>query len=89
MSKVIHVLEQMSRDANCQSEDAINNLLETAELDTKITEAIINKDVSSLECQLDVCPDIICIVMTPDDDEDEEKDDEDSSEEKSINVIGF
>jgi len=91
MSKVIQVLAQMGSDVSCQSEDATNSLLVTIELESEIAEFIINKDVTSLERQLDVCPDIVCAVFPAEDDE-EEKDDEkddDSTEETSNCVIGF
>lgn len=81
----MQVLEQMGSDANCQSEDAINNLLVAAELDPEIIESIVNKEVISLERQLDVCPDIVCVVLPAE----EEDDDEDSTEEKINSVIGF
>lgn len=87
MSKVIQVLEQMSRDANGQNEDAINNLLATAQLDTEITTAIINKDVITLERQLDVRSDIVCMILPAEDDEDDE--DDDSTEITNYHVIGF
>jgi hypothetical protein len=87
MSKVIQVLEQMSRDANGQNEDAINNLLATAQLDTEITTAIINKDVITLERQLDVRSDIVCMILPAEDDEDDEGDD--STEITNYHVIGF
>tara|TARA_B110001454_G_C12507662_1_gene345411 strand:+ start:161 stop:436 length:276 start_codon:yes stop_codon:yes gene_type:complete len=91
MSNVIQVLEQMGSDANIQSEDAIETLLVSAELETEITEAIINKDVISLERQLDVCPDIVCLVLPAEDDDekDDDNDDQDSTEETSNSVIGF
>ncbi|MGV2872947.1 hypothetical protein [Colwellia sp. E150_009] len=87
MSKVIQVLEQMSRDANGQNEDAINNLLAAAQLDTEITTAIINKDVITLERQLDVRSDIVCMILPAEDDEDNE--DNDSTEITNYHVIGF
>ncbi len=87
MSKVIQVLEQMSRDANGQNEDAINNLLAAAQLDTEITTAIINKDVITLERQLDVRSDIVCMILPAEDDEDDE--DDDSTEITNYHVIGF
>lgn len=86
MSKVMQVLEQMGSDANCQSEDAINNLLVAAKLDPEITEAIVNKEVISLERQLDVCPDIVCFVVPA---EEDENDEQDSTEEQNFSVIGF
>jgi len=87
MSKVIQVLEQMSRDANGQNDDAINNLLAAAQLDTEITTAIINKDVITLERQLDVRSDIVCMILPAEDDEDDE--DDDSTEITNYHVIGF
>ena len=87
MSKVIQVLEQMGSDGNCQSEQAIDQLLATTEVNAEQAEAIINKDVTSLERQLDVCPDIVCIILPADDEEGEGEDD--STEETSNNVIGF
>lgn len=82
----MQVLEQMGSDANCQSEDAINNLLVAAKLDPEITEAIVNKEVISLERQLDVCPDIVCFVVPA---EEDENDEQDSTEEQNFSVIGF
>jgi len=88
MSKVTQVLEQMSRDANGQNDDAINNLLAAAQLDTEITTAIINKDVITLERQLDVRPDIVCIIAPAEDDGDENE--ENDTEENTNNwIIGF
>lgn len=90
MSKAIQVLAQMGSDANCQTEDAIQNLLVATELESEITEAITNKDVIALERQLDVCPDIVCVIAPAEDDDDEnDKDDKDSTEETSNKVIGF
>jgi hypothetical protein len=77
----------MSRDTNYQSEDAINNLLAAAQLDTEITTAIINKDVITLERQLDVRTDIVCMILPAEDDEDNE--DNDSTEITNYHVIGF
>lgn len=95
MPKVIQVLSQMGSNAALQKEDAIENLLEAAELSDEITEAISNKDITSLERQLDVCPDIVCIVAPAENDDDDEKGDEndddkdDSSKETNDSVVGF
>lgn len=94
MTIVIDTLTQMASDASLQSEQAIKQLLIATEVNTEQAEAIINKDVSSLDRQLDVRLDIFCgIFPAEDDDESEEKDDDkddtDSSEETSNQVIGF
>jgi len=89
MSNVIQVLEQMGNDANVQSEDAINSLLVATELESEITESIINKDVTSLERQLDVRLDMVCGVLPAEDEDEEKEDDENSTEETNNLVIGF
>lgn len=96
MSKAVKVLEQMGSDAafkNGQNEQAIKQLLIETEIDAEQTEAIVNKDVISLERQMDVCPDIVCLILPAEDDDKEEKnddnDDNDSTEETSNRVIGF
>lgn len=91
MSNVIQVLAQMGCDAALQSEEAIANLLQTTELNAELTEAIESKDIISLERQLDVRPDIVCTIATPegDEDEDESENDDESAEETSNYAIGF
>lgn len=92
MSNVIQVLEQMGSDAKLQSEQntqAIVQLLATNEIDTEQAEAILNKDITSLERQLDVRPDIVCLIVPADDEQDGDNDENDSTEETSNFAIGF
>ena len=89
MSNVIQALEQMGSNANCQSKDAINSLLNSAELDSDITESITTADIISLERQLDVRIDIVCSVHPAEDDEEKEKDDDKDKEETSNKAICF
>jgi len=88
MTKTVQVLAQMASNASIQNPQTIEQLLIDNNIETAISEAIINKDVTSLERQLDVCPDIVCIIHTPDEDDDK-KDDDDSTEEPEQAVIGF
>ena len=67
MSNVIQVLAKMGSDANCQSEEAINELLVSEELNSETTQAIVNKDVSSIERQLNFRSNLVCIILAPDD----------------------
>jgi hypothetical protein len=85
MSKVIQVLAEMANNAECQSDAAIEALVTAANLNPATTEAIIAKDVTSLERQLDVRLNLVCGIVPAEDDED----DADSSEEITSNVIGF
>ena len=78
MSKIIQVLEQMANDASLQNEQAIAQLLATTDVNTEQAEAITNKDITSLERQLDVCPDIYCLLVPAEDDEPAEDDSEEN-----------
>lgn len=93
MTAVIETLVQIASDASLQSPQATEQLLINNNVEESIAQAIINKDVISLERQLDVCPDIVCLVVPAKDDDDEEQDDDkgdsDSTEETNNNVIGF
>lgn len=89
MLNAIQVLATIGSDATLQSDDAIASLLIKSELDSATVEAIVNKDVISLERQLDICPDIVCIILPADDDEDEDEEKDDSTEETNKLAIGF
>ena len=91
MPTVIETLVKIASDVNVQGSKEIEQLLISNNIDEAITTAILNKDIISLERQLDVCPDIVCIFVHPEDDE--PKKDEDEDEEKDIennkSVINF
>ena len=96
MSKAIEVLTQMSSNASLQTENnehALEQLLIATDLESEQAEAIINRDVTSLERQLDICPDIVCVVVPAEDDDekddDDNKDGDDSTEETSNHAVGF
>jgi hypothetical protein len=92
MSKAIKVLEQLGSNAAFQNEQAIEQLLTATKVNAEQAEAIINKDVTSLERQLDVRLDVVCGVFPAEDDDeekDDDKDDEGSTEATSIRVVGF
>ncbi len=77
MSKVIQVLEAMAQMSNAD----IEQLIAKADITAEQAEAIIIKDVISLERQLDICPDIYCVFFpaedeTPEGEDEEEKDEE-------------
>lgn len=88
MSKIIQVLEQMANNANLQNEQAIEQLLTVTDVSAEQAEAIINKDVISLERQLDVCPDIYCLLFPAEDEEPAEDDSEESETEIQSIVNG-
>jgi len=81
MSNVIQVLEQMGRDASLQNNQAIEQLLTTTELDSETSQAIVNKDINTLEKQMCITP-IIAHVLHPA--EEEENKDENKKENKDV-----
>lgn len=92
MLNIIQVLAIMGSDATVQSNDAIASLLIESKLDSTIVEAVINKDIISLERQLDICPDVVCIISPAEDDDKEKDDDEEkdkNTSEQNNTAIGF
>jgi hypothetical protein len=82
MSKVIQVLAQMANRADLQSEKSLETFLSTTEINAEQSEAIINKNVVSLEEQLNIHRDIVCFLVPAEDDEPvkEEENDEDNTQ---------
>ena len=80
MSKVIQVLAQMASDSSLQSSESIEALLVSTDINAEQNEAIITKDVASLERQLDICPDVYCMLFPAEDDEAETNDDKDEDD---------
>jgi hypothetical protein len=85
MSKVIKVLEAMAQLPHAE----IEKLVTQANITAEQAEAIINKDVISLERQLDICPDIYCVFFPAEDDEatDKENEDEDDKSDETKSVV--
>lgn len=79
MSKAIQVLAQMASDSNLQNSQEVEALLASTSIDSEQKEAIITNDVTSLERQLDICPDIVCLILPADDEENEQQEGEDSN----------
>lgn len=89
MSKVIQVLAQMASDSSLQNESAVEALLTTKEINADQSEAIIAKDVITLERQLDICPDIVCIMFPAEDGEASEESEEDDSKTEIKSVVNI
>tara|TARA_B110000467_G_C18309846_1_gene477286 strand:+ start:60 stop:323 length:264 start_codon:yes stop_codon:yes gene_type:complete len=84
MSKVIQVLAQMASDSSLQTEKAVEVLLINEAINTEQSKAIITKDIISLERQLDICPDIFCLLFPAEDDEAESDSDEEQTNTQSV-----
>ncbi len=83
MSKIIQVLEKMANDASLQTEQAIKQLLTTTELDSETSQAIVNKDINTLEKQMCITP-IIAHALHPA--EEEENKDENKDVKNAVNA---
>ena len=82
----MQVLEKMGSDAALQNEDTITDFLNSTELEFKITESIINKNISLLERHLNVHSEIVCAMFPAEDGEskeDEQKNNENDTEIKT------
>jgi hypothetical protein len=86
VSKVIQVLAKMASDSNFQNNEAIEALLASEEINAEQSKAIITKDLISLEKQLDICPDIVCIFIPAEDDNSEETESESEEENNDIKI---
>ncbi|TWX64750.1 hypothetical protein ESZ36_18800 [Colwellia demingiae] len=81
MSKVIQVLEKIGQMADAD----IAQILLDNKLNAALSEAVINKNVVSLERQLDICPEIVCFLLpAKDEDEEESNTEEEQSEAQSV-----
>lgn len=83
MNKVVEILARLGQEANT----GIESLLAEADMDINQRKALINKDTTSLERQLDICPDIKCFIIPAEDDE--SGDEQESENETTIAAIGF
>jgi hypothetical protein len=75
MSKVIQVLEAMAQLPHAE----IEKLVTQANITADQAEAILNKDVTSLERQLDICPDIYCLLFPAEDESSEDNESEENT----------
>jgi|GEM_PF-1411048 len=89
MTTVIEALSKIASDASIQDSQDVTQLLSDNKIDEEIANSIITKDVTSLERQLDVCPDIVCFVAPAEDDDDESEDDQESNEESNCSVVNI
>lgn len=85
MSKVIQVLAQMANRADLQSAKSLETFLSTTEINAEQSEAIITNDITSLERQLDICPDIVCVLLPAEDDDDVPAENEEEDKKSVIN----
>ncbi len=82
MSSIIKLLERMGQDSTLtDSKESSEKAINKADINNELKQALINKDVQAIVNQLDVCPDIYCLLFPADEtEESEEKPSEDKTE---------
>ncbi|MEZ9593048.1 hypothetical protein AB4298_00280 [Shewanella sp. 10N.261.52.F9] len=76
MSNIIQLLERMGQDASLQTETNFEQAIAESALTESLKQALINKDDISLKRELDVCPDVVCILLAHEEDDDDDTDSE-------------
>ncbi|RHW77869.1 hypothetical protein [Colwellia sp. RSH04] len=79
MNKVVEILTEMAQNSSSDIEQLVTQVT------SEQAEAIIKKDITSLERQLDICPDIKCFIIPAEDDEPSENDKEETESKSLIN----
>ncbi|MBW8189827.1 hypothetical protein K0504_02170 [Neiella marina] len=75
MSAVIELLEKMGADSSLNNAEAFDAAIAQSELSVELKNALVNKNVTALERQLDVCPDTVCMLIPAEDDDGSEESD--------------
>ncbi|MDO6639077.1 hypothetical protein BCU94_18325 [Shewanella sp. 10N.286.52.C2] len=85
MSNIIQLLERMGQDADLQNPLSLADAISTSNLTPELKQALSSNDITSLEKQLDICPDIVCMMLPAEGEkpaEDEKPADESQPEDK-------
>ncbi|MCC4833674.1 hypothetical protein LMH66_13615 [Shewanella sp. 10N.7] len=85
MSSVIELLERMGQDSNLSTLENYNEAIIQAELSPELKKSLLNKDVSSLTKELNVCAELVCGLLPADEDEGEEESETESPSESKTN----
>ncbi|WP_394129110.1 hypothetical protein [Shewanella maritima] len=76
MSNIIQLLERMGQDANLQTQQQLSSEIASSDISPALKQALLEQDTVSLEKQLDVCPDVQCLMLPAEDEK--PKDDKES-----------
>ncbi|NKF49861.1 hypothetical protein G3R49_04650 [Shewanella sp. WXL01] len=76
MSNIIQLLERMGQDAQLQDAQQLAQEIAQAEISAEQKQALINQDTQALHDELDVCADVVCMMVPAKDDK--PKDDKES-----------
>ncbi|MPY23393.1 hypothetical protein [Shewanella sp. YLB-07] len=82
-SNIIQLLARMGQDASLQTPAEFEQVIRESELSNELKQSLINKYAISLEKQLDVCPDVVCIMVA----HDEEDEDSTGIESSPLSIV--
>ncbi|MBR9728528.1 hypothetical protein ACFOD0_03710 [Shewanella intestini] len=75
MSNIIQLLARMGQDSQLQNQAELTTAVNQAQITTELKAALLQQDVHALEKQLDICPDVVCIMVPAEDDKPDENQD--------------
>ncbi|QBF82076.1 hypothetical protein EXU30_04675 [Shewanella maritima] len=83
MSNIIQLLERMGQDAQLQDAQQLAQEIAQAEISAEQKQALVNQDAQALHKELDVCPDVVCL-MVPDKPDEPDEDNDDKPDEVQL-----
>lgn len=83
MSNIIQLLERMGQDAALQTEANFDKAITESTLSTTLKTLLLNRDNIILKRELDVCPDVVCLMVPA---EDEEPTNEEEPKEENVEI---
>lgn len=86
MSTIIKLLERIGQDANLQDSEMLKQAIEQAKLDKGIVTALASKNSHNIVNELDLCPDVKCLMLPAKDDEAEEDKPSEPNEQEKTNI---
>jgi hypothetical protein len=89
MNNIIEALDSMASNAKFNSSITIQELIQGMDVNEEQAKAILNKNIPSLKRQLDICPDIYCILFPAEEENPEESEKPAEDKENNQSVINI
>ncbi|MCL1065727.1 hypothetical protein L2735_02750 [Shewanella olleyana] len=86
MSTIIKLLERMGNDAILTNLTEFHSAINETNLSSELKTALMNKDTNAVIKQMDVCPDIYCLLFPADENENEESEEAPSEDKSEISL---
>ena len=86
MSNIIQLLEKMGSNASLQNQQQLIDVIDQADIDVELKQALIEKNTNKLIMQIDSLPEIKCLAIAKPDDAPDEQPEPEQTPEKSLLV---